>query len=218
MARYQRRRSFRSRRAAVPRAPKDITWGQFATKAWNGVQQIRKLINVEEHRVDTAIGAAIDSAGSVTHLTAVAAGDTAATRTGSSILLKGLHMRFALITHASAATTVVRILVVKDKQQVSDTTPAVTGILNSADVLSHVVPDFTERFTILKDMTHILDLVGNPIKTFDFKLNMTGTHVRYNGTAGTDIQQNGVFVLLLSNQPTNTPTVSVQSRLTFYDN
>lgn len=217
MVRYTRRRSFR-RKAIAPRVPKEITWGQFATKAWSGVQQIRKLINVEEHRVDTSVATTIDNAGSVTHLTGVANGDTASTRTGSSILLKGLHMRFALISHASAATTVIRILVIKDKQQVADTTPTVTGVLNSADVVSHVVPDFTERFTILRDMTHTLDLVGSPIKTFDFKLPLTGTHVRYNGTATTDVQQNGIYLLLLSNQSTNVPTISSIHRLTFYDN
>lgn len=213
-----RRRSFR-RRSTVPkpRIPREITWGQFAAKAWQGVKQIKTLINVEEHRVDTTIGASINNAGAVTHMTAIAGGSTAVTRTGSSILLKSFHMRFALLKHASATQTVMRVILVRDKQQISDTTPAVLDILNSADPMSHIVPDYQERWSIVKDVTFVFD-AAHVLRTFDWRIPRTGLHVRYNGTAGTDIQQGGHYLLLLSNEATNTPTASVISRCRFYDN
>lgn len=215
MARRQAHRRFR--RTPRPRIPKEISWGQFAAKAWDGVKKIKQLINVEEHRIDTTIGAAITNAGAVTHMTAVATGDLPINRTGSSILLKSFHIRCAISKHASATATVFRFILVKDKQQISDTSPAVTDILNSADVLSHIVPDFQERWQIIKDQTFSLD-AAHVLHTFDYRIARTGVHCRYNGTAGSDIQQGGHYLLLLSNEATNTPTASVISRLRFYDN
>lgn len=214
-------RSFRRRRARVPkpRVPKDITWGQFATKAWSGVQQIRKLINVEEHRHDTPVGTTINNVGSVTHLTAIAAGDDQFNRTGSSILSKGIHARIVLLKAAAATQTVVRCFLVRDKQQVSDTSPTIAQLLNTADVVAHVTPDFTERFTVLRDYTTVFDSLGvGTLKNIEFKVDLSSKHVRYNGTASSDIQQGGLYWVMISNESVNLPTISAVFRFTFYDN
>lgn len=213
-----RRKQFRRRRAAPKvKVPKEITWGQFATKAWSGVQQIRKLINVEKHTVDTTVGAAIDNAGAVTHLTAVANGDTNSTRTGNSILAHNLEVNLSILKHASSVGGIVRIIIFVDKQQVADSSPTVATVLNSVDVLSHLHIDIQSRFRILHDELISLDAAHvNVNRRFDNSL--TGTHIIYNGTASSDIQRNGVHLLLLSNEPTNTPTVNIITRFHFFDN
>lgn len=217
---YRRRGGFRKRRQiGAPRVPKEITWGQFATKAWSGVQQIRKLINVEEHRFDTAIGSAIAVGGNVVHLSAVDIGDAQSQRTGSSILCKGMHCRVVVLKNTAATQTVVRLMLIKDKQQVSDTSPTIAQVLDTANVVSHVSPDFTDRFAILRDFTYSFDTVGvGAIKNFDFKVDLSGTHINYNGATGADIQKNGLYWIQIANEAVNAPTISFISRLTFYDN
>lgn len=224
MARYYsnqrmgpRRGSYRRKGAAVPRPPKEITWGQFATKAWSGVQQIRKLINVETHKFDVNGGTTVNSTGSITHITGVAIGDTLSTRTGSSILDRDLHIRIVWQKGVAATITVTRFIIVQDKQQIADTSPAVLDILNSADVVSHYQPDIEGRFKILKDITTVLD-ISNVVKAADFKLDLSNVHTGYNGINGSDIQKNGIYILMISNEPTNVPTISWISRFRFYDN
>lgn len=211
---YKRRRGSRF---PTPRPPKEITWGQFAQKAWSGVQQIRKLINVESHRLDVSFGAAVDNSGSTTHLSAIAIGDTSSTRTGSTVLCKELRVRIAFQKHASATNTVVRYMLVVDKQQVADTSPAVTAVLTTADVLSHLVSDNVGRFKILKDVTIDLD-AAHVMRTYQYYLPLTDHHITYNGSASTDVNKNGVYQLVLSNEATNTPSVTSINRLEFYDN
>ena len=217
---YQRnyRRSFRrpQRRSAAPRS-KEVTWTQVAQKAWSGVQSIRKLINVETHIWDTTIGATVSSTGSVTHLTEIAIGDTKSTRTGSSVLTKDFALRFTLQKNATAVGTVVRVLIIRDKQQISDTSPGVTDILNSADVNSHYNAQLSDRFQYLSDQTITLD-ADDVLIAKQFKLNPQGLHVLFNGSSGTDIQKNGLYLVLVSNEPTLTPTFNGISRFQFYDN
>jgi len=211
---YRRRK--RSR-VAIPRAPKEITWGQFASKAWSGVQQIRKLINVETHRSDVSFASAINNTGSLQILNGVAIGDTSATRTGSSILSKEVCLRFATIKHASGTATVMRIVLFIDKRQIADTAPAVTDVLASADVMSHLQADNYTRYKVLKDWTVTLD-TDDVIRCFMHKASLTDLHCGYNGTAASDINANGIYLLMLSNESTNTPSISGISRYEFYDN
>ena len=44
------------------------------------------------------------------------------------------------------------------------------------------------------------------------------THIRYNGTADTDIQKGGLYILFISDQASDYPTCDYQTRLGYHDN
>jgi len=72
------------------------------------------------------------------------------------------------------------------------------------------------RFKILYDQSAILDaseISGRHTKIY-FPINKT---IEYNGSANTDIQKNGVYGLVLSDDNTNQPAFNYYSRIYFRD-
>ncbi|WP_445779126.1 hypothetical protein, partial [Shewanella sp.] len=43
-------------------------------------------------------------------------------------------------------------------------------------------------------------------------------HVKWNGTTASEIKKGGMYMLLLSDEATNTPTCVYNTRLSYYDN
>lgn len=183
------------------------------------VNDIRSMINVEAHKHDIVQTLTPTNAGTVQSLVLIAQGDDEGYRTGNSILLSSLFHRCAYQLHASATQSFVREIIFMDKQQISDTNVSVTDILQTASYLSPLNKGLVGRYKIIKDTTFALSSstqtrVSKKFVSFKGKQE----HVRYNGTLSTDVQRNGLYILHISNEPTNTPAVSVYNRITFYDN
>lgn len=233
---YSRRCFFRRRRRPrmpyprklVPVAPGGSTWssymssakdyGLLALAAYRGVKYLSGLVNSEKFKLDTTVSVNPDnSSGSVIHLTGAASGDTDSSRTGNSIFVRSLYCRFRIDKHASATNTNVRILLVVNKQQVADTAPAITDVLESVDTTAPLNNATVGRFSILWDRTFNVNSVSQP--TYNTQLyKPMKLHCRYNGTAGTDIQKNGIYLLIFSNEATNTPAVNGLFRVSYHDN
>lgn len=213
--RYQRRRNYGRKKTSW--LNKRYSVGQMAQKALSGVSYLRGLVNSEtQHAILTASGN-INSSGSITHLTGVGQGDDKNHRTGRSILARSLYMNMQIDANAAATFTHARIIVFMDTQQIADTNPTITDVLNSAHYLSLLNPNSGGRFKVLKNWQITLDAsTRNSITlTKYFKLY---NHVLYNGSNGADIQKNGIYVLLISNQVTNTPAMEYNFNLGFHDN
>lgn len=220
---YRRRargRTFRRRRGrSSPWYRRKYNAMQLASAAWRGVRYIKGLVNSEKHHFDTAFSSAtIPSAGNITHLTSLAQGDTSVTRTGNSVLLKDCYMHLFMAVNPSVLTqSRVRMILFFDKQQISDTLPTVTDVLAAASTESMLNLNASGRFKIVYSREFILRANNNGSlvlhKFFKFH-----THVRFNGTAGTDIQRNGLYVLFIGSEATNTPTVSGTFRIGYHDN
>ena len=155
--------------------------------------------------------------GAVAHLTAVATGNDQQNRTGNSIMSRDLLCEGVVVKNATGVATVLRILVVRDRQQIADTSPSVADILASVDPTDHRNPLTIERFGLLADRMVLLD-AAHVLEPLNFKIPLTEMHVRYNGANGTDIQNGGIYVLFLSNEATLTPAVTTHWRFRFYDN
>jgi len=219
--RYGRRRVRRFRRrgarGGMPRLSNLQRALWMAKLAWRGVRAIRGLVNAEKHFTDTSFSTAISNSGAITHLSAVAQGDTNATRTGNSIFSRMIFAQGVFTLNTSADEDTVRVIVFSDKQQIGDTTPAVTDVLTSASINSPLNVTTLGRFQILKEFRRTFTSAGVNRGTYKFAIPMRH-HVRYNGTASSDVQKGGLFVLLIASQPTNTLGHSAEWRLTFYDN
>lgn len=210
-----RRRSRRSRRAWYDRkySAKDL-----ALKALKNTRYLRGLVNSEMfHNDDSVTANAVNSTtGIVKHLTDIAQGDSDTGRTGNSILVRSLLNRVRFKINASATTTIVRFMLVIDTQQVADTTPVMLDILQLQDVDAPLNKENAGRFKVLMNKTISLTTNNSQYHLEKF-LNMYH-HVRYNGTASSDITKGGLYFVALSDQTTNTPTLDGWWRLGYHDN
>ena len=164
------------------------------------------------------------SAGVFLDLTAIAVGDTSATRTGSSIKPLSLHCKFSLVGNTtSVLANLVRILVVQDKQQIADTVAAPADLTSPLAFLNLASND-PHRFSYLYDKVYTRDrnsvtLTGSGRYDHyeEIYIPLSG-HIYYNGTASTDIQKNGITVVAISDSAANHDTLAVNAKLVFTDN
>lgn len=192
----------------------------IALKALKNTRYLKGLVNSEMNHVDSTItlGAAQSN---TTHITAIAQGDTAATRTGNSILLRNIYLRgIAEINAAVTATTRITFALVKDKQQHSDTSPTVADVFTSnTNPESMLNLNNVGRFKVIWRKTINLSIVAGGRNCIEInKYWKLYDHVRYNGTATTDIQKNGYYLMILTSEPANYPIVSLTSRVGYHDN
>ena len=213
---YRRKRNYRRKR--TPWYRKKYSAITLAKKAYSGVKYIRGLVNSEMFDVvTTGNNYAITNTGGVVHLSNIAQDDGSTGRTGNSILAKSLFYRFVMKCHASATVSTVRVIFLWDTQQVADTSPAVSSILQSTDPLSALSLSVEGRFTIIKDYTFTLDNITK--KSFAIKnFCSLNKHIRFNGSTGSDIQKNGLYLMCISDEATNTPTISYNCKLSYHDN
>jgi len=125
-------------------------------------------------------------------------------------------MRLNGVCHGTASATLMRVIIFYDTQQVSDTVPAVTDILDS-DIMGPISRVTIGRFKILLDKTFCLDNISNKQFVFNKFFNIQH-HVRFNGTLGTDVQKGGIYMLTISDEGANTPTLVSNIQTAFYDN
>lgn len=182
-------------------------------------RQIKGLVNVEKHRhLITTTATNITNTGSMTYLTAIAQGDNAADRQGNSLLVKGISSKlYMYLNNSGTIPAVVRVIYFIDLQQVADGSPAVTDVLESASVTAPLNRTNVGRFKVIKQYYTMLNPGGkeNQIKNDYIKLNH---HVRYNGSATTDIQKGGLYRLTLSNLTSIYPIIEGDEIVQFYDN
>ncbi|UOF78642.1 capsid protein [Circoviridae sp.] len=188
-----------------------------AALALRNVRYIKGLVNSETFHQDNTVSAtAITSTGLIFPITSIGQGDGAGQRTGNSILLRNFMMRARLTRNASSVTTVVRFMIIQDKQQISDTSPAISDVLQSVSVDSPLNTSSLGRFKVLYNRTILLD--ANKPMWHKETYRKLYTHIRYNGNAGTDIQRGGLYCLFISDQPTNSPLLDFYLRTGYHDN
>ncbi len=194
-----------------------------AQKALAIARGVKALLNVEykSHTVTAAALAITDSA-SATNLTLLVQGDTDITRDGSQVKFTSLRFGFTLKSNASATRTNVRIMLVHDKQT-NQAQATATQVLQDSTPIDAIISayniDNVSRFNILYDKVFSLDPSYIPTlsRVVHKKLNLK---VRYDANAGdvTDLTQDSIFLIMVSDQVTNDPTISHQIRLRYLDN
>lgn len=212
---FRRRR--RVKRGGLLSRFSNMRVGTVARKAMAGVRYLKSLVNSETFHKDSSVSGAVSTTPSVNHLTAIATGDADASRTGNSILCKRLTYNMSINMNVSSSDTWLRMVLLVDTQQVGDTAPQWTDVFSAATISSLLNVETLGRFTILRDKIYTMSISGRR------NLQLKGSiplkfHTRYNGNNSTDIQKNGVYLMFLSNEATNTPTVTSVWRLHYHDN
>jgi len=188
----------------------------LAKKAASGV--VKYYLNPEYKFLDNANSLSAPNTGvMVSNMSLIALGDTDSTRNGNSIKATSHLLRYT-ITKASAATaTAIRIILFTDISS-DGAVPAVADLLDNASNLSPLSQVNGSRFHILMDRMYNLS-ADTPIITRQYYRKMNH-HIKYlDGTANnTSLGQGPIYMCLISNEGTNTPTVAYQSRIRFLDN
>lgn len=217
--RTYKRKTYASRSRTPSFLTKKYSAIDLAVKAVKGVAYLKTLVNSEMLELTTAVVTNASTTPVWLHFTAVAQGDDESARTGNSILTRRLQMSFLLGNNASATATQVRVIVIKTNQQAPDTAPTTTDLFGTAtpgvnDLYSNDRKNFV---TVLYDKVFLLNNFDaiNAVVNFDKSVQF---HTLYNGTSGTDIQKNGVYVVYFSNQATNTATATGSIRVGYHDN
>lgn len=220
---YQRgykRRSYRKKNSSsgfggmsLSSAWKTAKWA--AQQAW----KLKGLVNSEMLKLDILnTGTTISNAGVVTHMSAIAQGDSDSSRHGNSVYCRSLNIKGFVRINASATSTCYRIAVIIDTQQVGDTSPTFSDIYENSDVSSHLNNATVGRYKVIYNKVYTLVPTNDSaIRYFDINLPMRH-HVRFNGSASSDVQKGGIYLVRVSNEATNVPTDNFESRLSYHDN
>lgn len=189
-------------------------------------------VSIEKKRKETiATATPLNTAGTIVQLNDVAEGDTSITREGLKITGKYLFGRiFCEHNGSSTSYTNVRMIIFWDKQQVADTAPTMAGtasssVLSTASSISPLSNTTKGRYTVIWDRH--LTLVGSPAddaggalgatKYYKLNINLRNVVTRFNGSASTDIQKNGLYLGLFSSASTNAPSITYNLRYNYID-
>lgn len=124
-----------------------------------------------------------------------------------------------MIINPANATASVRVLLIRDNF-CSGAAPAVTDVLQTASVLAPInITAFPNRFKVLFDVRRDMSINGNEIVAVK-KYSKDTNHVKFIGTSGAIASAGAgtLFLILLSDQATNKPTVDYYFRLRYVDN
>jgi len=203
------------------------------TQQVKALQRFVKTLAPEIKYIDnTVFQSDIPAVGAVTHITNIAQGDTQGTRTGNSINVTGIDIsgHFISVSTDFVATAFLRVALVQDREQVADTNPTVANIFATGDP-TQALPnlDTLERFKILwlspvmNAWQMVLDsdrLVAGAVPTHKGTFNHSwkgNLKVSYNGTAGTDIQKNGLYFCYLTSSGVTTFDANGNARICYTD-
>lgn len=162
--------------------------------------------------------------GDVVELTAIPAGTDQSQRISDAIRIKSLSLSGAMAGawETTSQTLGARIAVVQDMQQITDTDITVGDVFSSVDpIVTFLNLNSLGRYKVLylSKVFFGLPMIageGNQLPMFEW--NWTGDiPVRYNGTAATDIQKNGIFFMIFGNNAGATGDVSAICRVGFTD-
>lgn len=177
---------------------------------------VRTYLRPELKRYEEVATNATSSTATIIHITSVVGGPDEDDRIGNRIFAKYVTMNLSATINASATATICRILLVVDTDN-TGTDPTAALILETANnVLSPINSDYTQRFTTLIDRIVNLSINGQN-NWVDKVYKRCNFMINYTGPAGTETAKNNIYLLLLSNEATNTPTIGYYFRLAFTD-
>lgn len=152
----------------------------------------------------------ITTAGTISHVTAITGGTGDNNRVGEDIRVKKIAIKGFFGTVASGVTAspvYYRCYLIVDTQQQGDTTPTLTEVFNQSDpVLQFPSPNFSGRYRFLycspiMSNNSIIQGTGNQ-GVIDYTWS-GDLKVGYNGGGTTDIQKNGVYFIIQTNDGGN---------------
>lgn len=215
---YHRRGRGR-RRPSKPWYRKKYSAYELAGKAWTTAKYLKGLINVEFGKHDVTFDdATITDTGEVQALTNIIQGDDVTNRHGLSV--RGRHIicqgKVTPDSQAMRSTTVMLALVL-DKQQPSGNSPTFDQIYAAATPWAFTSITQDGRFKILATTRMAFPVDDKTARNFVLQAPIN-LKVRWNGPAADNIQKNGLYMIYISDEDMQQPTLDASARFSFTDN
>ena len=195
-----------------------------AQRALVKVSQLKSLLNVEyKHHNISSSSTAITDAGIITNVSSLNEGVISINWDGGQVKWTSFRFAYHLGISASAFRSMVRIMVVHDKQT-NQAQFTLADLLFDATIVDAINSPYNinnaSRFNVLYDKKHVLtDNGANQLisRLLHKKLNIK---MRYDADAGTvaDQSQDSISLVFISNEVTNDPTITFNYRARFIDN
>lgn len=183
----------------------------LAKKALRIAKKAYKLPELKYNALNLSPGS-ISGTGSITALDTVTQGQTNNTRIGDQLMATSVKYRASLKLNASATDTLVRMMIVR---WVSEAPSVVTDVLETPTVNSFKSENNRFSSQVLLDRVYRLSTAEKP-EIFIRGSVKLGKMINYDGGAATS-NRNGVYVIFVSDEAVNTPTIAFSSRLYFRD-
>lgn len=201
---------------------RNVWYNRTANKALHLAKYAVRNLNVE-YKIcqQSATSSTLGTTGIVSNLASIALGDSASDREGRQIEIKSLTLRGVIQMNTSATTTRIRVLICITKNN-NNGTPAGTDVLNTTTVNSLRNLDNTKNIKVLYDKWFIVSQNTLEAKQFQINRKFRGIKQRYTlgntGGAFSDTEWNALYLIAFSDEATNQPTISFNSRLRYIDN
>lgn len=221
-------RNPRTRTNRKPKGKPDAV-GEYFGDAWSlakrtasGLNEIRKLINIEEKILEVVQGStAFNTTGTIWSVSTVAQGTDYTERVGNSIKMQKIIVRWRVFKNGSATSSMVRVILFRDLDgygtapttaDVLQTVGGATAPLTPVDFLNR------KRFAIIHDEMVDINSTGDSSYSQTWSAPHEG-HILYLGTtaAAASNGKGSVYMLAVSDEATNTPTIAFSSRIVFTD-
>ena len=200
---------------------RNMRLGTLARKAYSGMRMLKGIVNAEKKTFDTSANGVQGSSPTITCLNLLAQGDDYNSREGRSILAKTFQLQFrAIISSAATTPTFVRYVIFKDLGMDGSNAPSSGELVSSIYAMRNSDPVYMKRYVVLCDQTIGNLSADSRENTYQEKFIRLNHHIKFagTGTANTDQGEGSLWLLQVSNQATDTPTLIWTARLRFYDN
>lgn len=174
--------------------------------------------NIEKKLSDLLASYTISTTIISTPLHLISQGTSYNERIGLQIKTHSLAFNFIFRAGAALVGTSVanmRVIVFQDLQQIDSTYPSGLDVLSTASPVSTRNWFNTSRFRILRDFNVTLDVYHTQKK---LRLNIPINSVlKFSGSSSVNITRNGLYILFVSDNTANPPTLDFWSRLLYTD-
>jgi len=221
----RRRRQKKSR----PRGGSDSV-GKYFGDAWSlakrtarGMNEIRKLINIETKAFDNYYSENVGQGAQVYCLSQIGQGTDYFQRVGDSIRLQHIEVALKVSINTSATSTLFRCIVFRDLDQ-RGSNPTQTTVLQQSGTSANTVLSpyqwlgFRDRIAVLFDEVVSLSVAGEQCNYIHFKEQHNG-HIQYLNTTAAEASngKGSIYLLYLSDDDINKPAVRWYSRINYTD-
>lgn len=224
MARFmRRRRAFRRR--STPFRRRTIRRARPIRRVVRRV--VQSLAEKKHNTFNYNVPSEIDWSGRIHHISNLVQGVGNNQRVGDSIQPTSLTWKFGFTNNNAEVDRTVSMLIVRDNQQIGDSTPTMSTLLENINDVSApyslINSQTAGRFSVLYRRTFVVGDRNSDndtvIKQGTLKFKAGSSRIRYNGTLGSDIQRNGIYFMFVSDQDPAADNVYITGmmRLWFVD-
>lgn len=189
----------------------------MAKRTANGLNEIRKLINIETKIVRTASSSNVSTSGIVIPLSLIAQGLNYTDRVGDSIKIQKIECRFKYLMNTASTGSMLRLIVARDLfcQGVDPTLANVLQQTGPLEIKNFLLRD---RFSFLVDELLYMGNSGENGGTLVYDIPHEG-HIKYIGTTAASASNGfgSLYLLAVSDEGTNVPILTWNTVIYYTD-